>query len=166
MKRSGILNVEMNRILSSLGHGQLLLVCDAGFPIPRNSDYVDLSITKGLPDLVTVLNAIYQEFIWEKIIFAEEIISHNAPLYKNLKIIFPEVELEPVPHERIISEYANLAKGIIRTGDYNPWGNIFLQSGTDPYAWFENEKLVMTDFYKKRIEKIEKAGKRDMFYKK
>jgi len=165
MIRKGILNIEINRILSSLGHGQLLLVCDAGFPIPINADYVDLSLTKGIPSLNTVLKAINDVFITEKLIFAEEVLKNNLPLYNDLKNIFPEVEFETIPHERILSVYSNAVKSIIRTGDYNPWGNIILQSGTDPYAWFENKELTMPDFYKKRIEKIEKAEKRDMFYK-
>ncbi|MFP4199634.1 MAG: RbsD/FucU domain-containing protein, partial [Halanaerobium sp.] len=53
MKRKGILNREIGRIIASMGHGQYLLVCDAGFPIPEEADCVDLSLKKGIPDLPT-----------------------------------------------------------------------------------------------------------------
>ena len=76
-----------------------------------------------------------------------------------------EVDFEEIPHEKILNEIAVEARAIIRTGDYNPWGNIVLQAGTDPYAWFEKEELKMPDFYKQRIKNIEEADRRDMFYK-
>lgn len=165
MKRKGILNREVNRILASMGHGQKLIVCDAGFPIPEDADYVDLAVVKGIPDLPTVLGAINQEFISEKVMFAEEVTTNNKPLYRNLQEIFKEVELEAIPHEEIMKEIVHEARAIIRTGDYNPWGNIILQTGTDPYAWFEKEGLEMPPFYEERIKNIEEAGRRDMFYK-
>jgi D-ribose pyranase len=164
MKRRGILNREISRILASMGHGQYLLVCDAGFPIPEEADCVDLSLKKGIPDLPTVLSTINEEFISEKVMFAFEVPENNAPLYAELERIFPEVDFEEISHERILNEIAHEARAIIRTGDYNPWGNIVLQAGTDPYAWFEKEGLKMPDFYKKRIKDIEETGKREMFY--
>ena len=165
MKREGILNRKLSRILASMGHGQFLIVCDAGFPIPENADYVDLALKKGIPDLVTVLSTINEEFISEKVMFAHEVIENNKPLYAEVQKIFSEVELEPISHEKILHEIAGEARAIIRTGDYNPWGNIVLQAGTDPYAWFEKEGLKMPDFYKERIKNIEAADRRNMFYK-
>lgn len=165
MKRKGILNREINRILASMGHGQYLLICDAGFPIPEKADYVDLALKKGIPDLPTVLSTINEEFISEKVMFASEVVENNNPLYGHIKEIFAEVDLEAISHERILNEIAVEARAIIRTGDYNPWGNIVLQAGTDPYAWFEKDGLEMPEFYKKRIKDIEEADKRDMFYK-
>lgn len=165
MRRRGILNREVSRILASMGHGQYLLVCDAGFPIPVNADCVDLALKKGIPDLLTVLTTINEEFISEKVMFAREVTTNNQLLYEELRKIFPEVELEAISHDKILNEIASEARAIIRTGDYNPWGNIVLQAGTDPYAWFEKEGLKMPDFYKQRIKNIEEADKRDMFYK-
>lgn len=165
MKRKGILNREISRILASMGHGQFLLVTDAGFPIPEGADCVDLSLKKGIPDLPTVLSTINEEFISEKVMFAAEVSKNNKPLYAELEKIFAEVEFEEISHEKILNELAYEARAIIRTGDYNPWGNIVLQAGTDPYAWFEKEGLEMPDFYKQRIKNIEENDRRDMFYK-
>lgn len=165
MKRGGILNREISRIIASMGHGQYLLVCDAGFPIPEEADSVDLALKKGIPDLPTVLSTINEEFICEKVMFAPETKTNNQPLYNELEKIFPEVDFKEIPHEKILNEIAYQARAIIRTGDYNPWGNIILQAGTDPYAWFEKDGLKMPEFYKERIKNIEDTGKRDMFYK-
>jgi hypothetical protein len=64
-----------------------------------------------------------------------------------------------------LNEIVNEARAIIRTGDYNPWGNIILVAGTDPYAWFEKEELEIPPFYEERIKNIKEANRRDMFYK-
>lgn len=164
MKREGILNRHLSRLIASLGHKQKLLVCDAGFPIPKKADTIDLAVTKGLPKLPTVLETINKELISEKVMFAEEMPDKNAPLHQELQNIFKEVEFEPLPHEKIMNDVAQEVRGIVRTGDYSPWGNIVLVAGTDPYAWFEGDELEKTPFYKKRAQAIEKAGRRDMFY--
>lgn len=158
MLRGGILNSELNHVLASMGHGDLLIVCDAGFPIPRNAWRVDLAITRDFPDLVPVLEIIAGAFISEKVMFAHEVITNNAPLHRNLERIFAEAWLEPIPHQTILTEMAAKAKAIVRTGGYNPWGNIVMVAGTDPFAWFSNSEIVMPTFYHERIAQIKRAG--------
>lgn len=38
MKRVGILNENISRVVASMGHGDMLAVCDAGFPIPKGTE--------------------------------------------------------------------------------------------------------------------------------
>ena len=65
MKRNGILNLGLNQALAAMGHGDLLIVCDAGFPIPATVNRVDLAIVADVPDIETVLTAINADFIAE-----------------------------------------------------------------------------------------------------
>ena len=157
MLRGGILNSELNHVLASMGHGDLLIVCDAGFPIPRSAWRVDLAITRDFPDLVPVLEIIAGEFIAEKVMFAHEVVSNNTPLHRNLQRIFADATLEAIPHQTILGEMAQKAKAIVRTGGYNPWGNIVMVAGTDPFAWFSNPDIVMPPFYHERIDQIKRA---------
>ena len=46
MKRNGILNLGLNQALAAMGHGDFLIVCDAGFPIPAT---VNRSTSRSLP---------------------------------------------------------------------------------------------------------------------
>ena len=48
MKKQGILNAQMNRILASLGHTDLLVIGDCGLPIPAGVERVDLVSHAGL----------------------------------------------------------------------------------------------------------------------
>ena len=36
MKRNRLLNANLSHAIASMGHGDLMIVCDAGFPIPSD----------------------------------------------------------------------------------------------------------------------------------
>ncbi|WP_164667708.1 D-ribose pyranase [Virgibacillus doumboii] len=151
MKKSVMLNKELSNVIASMGHTDRLIVCDAGFPIPNNAHRVDLALTKDVPDIETVLSIIEKELIAEQIYIAEDVITHNQPLYKSIKQIYKDVDIEGIPHESILTEEAKKAKAIVRTGAYNPWGNVVIQSGVDVPNWFNKEGVVVPDYYKDKM---------------
>ena len=77
---------------------------------------------------------------------------HNAPLLEKIKRLFPDADYEPVKHEAILTEMAAKAKAIVRTGAFDPWGNILLYSGVDVPAWFSKPGLVAPEYYAKRMK--------------
>lgn len=151
MKRSSILNKDLSEVIASMGHTEYLIVCDAGFPIPNDVRRVDLALTENVPDLTTVLSLIEKEFIAEKIYVAEDVLTNNKPLYHSIKQIYGNVEIDTFPHEKMLTEVSRQAKAIVRTGSFEPWGNIVLQSGTDAPKWFNKEGVVVPDYYKDKL---------------
>ncbi len=47
MNRSRLLNAELCHAIASMGHGGLMIACDAGFPIPSTARRIDLAIVIG-----------------------------------------------------------------------------------------------------------------------
>ncbi len=141
MKRSGIINDALARAIAAMGHGDLLMIVDAGFPIPRDADRIDLSIVAGEPGLDLVYRAISADLIVEKIHFAEEVPVHNKPMFETLKRWFDERDFETVPHDSLLGDFARRAKTIVRTGALDPWGNIVLRSGVDYTQYFADPRL-------------------------
>lgn len=154
MLSGGILNVHLAQALASMGHGDTLIVCDAGFPIPRDAWRIDLAIFRGFPDLIPVLEVIAANFISEKVMYADMIPTHNPTLHQHLQRIFKTCDHETVEHTRMVGQMARDAKVIVRTGAYEPWGNIALVSGTDPFIWFERKDVKITKFYRERMAQI------------
>jgi D-ribose pyranase len=154
VRRNGILNHRLAGAIAALGHGDMLLVVDAGFPIPRGADRVDLAVLRDLPDLRTVLSAIHRELIVERVVFASEMAENNAPLHGFLEQEFRGVELEGRPHVDMLGGAAAEAKTIVRTGAFDPWGNIGLVSGVDVPAWFGREGVVMPESYEERFAEM------------
>jgi D-ribose pyranase len=152
MKKSVILNAELSHAIASMGHTDLMMVTDAGFPIPNGVWRIDLAIVQDIPDLETVLSAISQELVVEKVGFASEMAENNAPLLNKVKRIFSDCEYEGIPHTQILSEMARKAKVIVRTGAYDPWGNILLYSGVDVPKWFSKPGVIAPEYYAKRMK--------------
>ena len=152
MKKSVILNSELSHAIASMGHGDLMIVCDAGFPIPRSAWRVDLALTQDIPDLNTVLTAISQEMVAEKVAYAAEMAENNAPLLAKVKRIFADSEFFTVPHTQILTEMASIAKVIVRTGAFDPWGNILLYSGVDVPKWFSKPGVITPEYYASKMK--------------
>jgi D-ribose pyranase len=153
MKRSIILNSDLSLAIASMGHGDIMIVCDAGFPIPNDVWRVDLALIQDVPDLETVLTAISQELVVEKVAYAAEMADNNPVLLGKVQRIFDDSEHFTLPHAKILTEMANNAKVIVRTGAFDPWGNILLYSGVDVPKWFSKPGTIAPDYYAKKLKK-------------
>lgn len=153
MKRGALLNSELNHAIASMGHGDLMIVCDAGFPIPSSAWRVDLALTRDVPDLKTVLGAIAGDLIAEKVAYADTLTDHNPMLLETVRSLFDDAEHEMLAHETILGEMAAKAKVIVRTGAFDPWGNILLYSGVDVPQWFSKPGVVAPDYYADKLKK-------------
>ncbi|MCP4398062.1 MAG: D-ribose pyranase [bacterium] len=154
MKRGKLLHAELSHAIASMGHGDLMIVCDAGFPIPSSAWRIDLAVTQDIPDLETVLTAVSETFIAEKVSYAAEMIENNPPLLEKVKRLFPASEHAPLPHQQILAEMAAKAKVIVRTGAFDPWGNILLYSGVDAPVWFSKPGLNVPPEYAEIVERM------------
>ena len=153
MNRSRLLNAELAHAVASMGHGDLMIVCDAGFPIPSGAWRIDLAIVPDIPDLETVLTAVAGAFIAERVAYADTLPNHNRPLLERVRRIFPDAEHHMVPHADILGNLAHSAKVIVRTGAFDPWGNILLYSGVDVPAWFSKKGTVPPDYYAAKLKR-------------
>src|SRR2546430_12819142 len=58
MKRGTLLHPELSRVIASLGHGDSLVIADAGLPIPAAVERIDLAFAPGKPAFMDVLEAV------------------------------------------------------------------------------------------------------------
>lgn len=151
MKRNGILNAQLSGAIATLGHTDVIMVVDAGFPIPADANRVDLAIAEDLPRMETILELLNTEIIVEGVTVAEDVLTHNEPLADFLRKTFPDAPLDSWTHEDMLTKMAKQAKVIVRTGGFNPWGNIALTCGVDVPNWFDEPGVVVPDYYKDRM---------------
>jgi len=130
MKRSGILNRHLAGALAELGHGDGVLVCDAGMPVPAGPRVVDLAFRAGVPAFVEVLDGLLEELVVEGAVAAEEIHAANPAAADVLRARFAGLgrELALVPHERL-KELSAGARLVVRTGEARPYANVLLRCG-------------------------------------
>ncbi|MER5210477.1 D-ribose pyranase [Streptomyces sp. NPDC002838] len=126
MKKSGILNRHLSGALAELGHGDGVLVCDAGMPIPDGPRVVDLAFRAGVPSFAEVLDGLLAELVVEGATAAAEVRHANPAASALLSAHFPELTL--VPHEKL-KELSGGARLVVRTGEARPYANVLLRCG-------------------------------------
>ncbi|MFG3245219.1 D-ribose pyranase [Streptomyces sp. NPDC048187] len=126
MKKAGILNRQLAGALAGLGHGDGVLVCDAGMPVPDGPRVVDLAFRAGVPSFAEVVDGLLAELVVEGATAATEVREANAECAALLDGLFPALAL--VPHERL-KELSAGARLIVRTGEARPYANVLLRCG-------------------------------------
>lgn len=125
MKRQGILHPGLAAAVASLGHGDLLVVADAGLPVPPGVARIDLAVAAGVPGFFPVLEAVLGEVRAEAAVAAAE----AAPdLVAALGARLGAVPLERVPHAEFKALTAR-ARAVVRTGEFTPYCNVILRAG-------------------------------------
>ena len=127
MKRNGIINSEISKVLSYMRHTDLICISDLGLPCPNNIKTIDLSIKLGSPSFIDVLSEIIKDIKIERITLAEEIKNNNEEVYNKILSMFENISIEYVSHNNFKQKTSD-CKAIIRTGEDTPYANIILQS--------------------------------------
>ena len=130
MKRNGILNSEISRVLGYMGHTDCICIGDCGLPIPDETDRIDLALAFGVPTFMQTLREVVKDMKVEKIVLAEEIKEQNPQVLHEVEELFAGqgVETEFVSHTELKAR-TKTCKAVIRTGETTSYANIILQSG-------------------------------------
>jgi D-ribose pyranase len=129
MRKHGLLNQPLISVIASMGHTDMLVIADAGLPIPSTTQRIDLALVAGIPSLVDVLNAILSEMQVESAIIATELATHSPTMHTTLTTMLRDIQaIENIPHETFKRRTAQ-AKAVIRTGEFTPYANIILVAG-------------------------------------
>lgn len=131
MKKTPLLHIELSRLIASLGHGDILMIIDAGMPVPPGVQLIDLAVTRGVPDFVSVLDVVLTEMQVESHVLANEMISAQPPALQVIESLNLDDQLGQqrwVSHEDL-KALSRQAKAIVRTGECQPYSNVALVAG-------------------------------------
>jgi len=131
MLQEGILNPHLLSLLARVRHTNTLVIADWAFPSWPMVETVDISLVRGSPTILEVLEALRPNFkigpIWQ----AQEFLDSNpAETRKRFESFFdslPVASVKYLPHEEFKTLVPH-AIGLIRTGDSTPYGNVILES--------------------------------------
>ena len=127
MKRTLLLHADLSRVIAQLGHGDMVVIGDAGLPIPDGPLRIDLAVTPGVPRLSDVLSAVLSEMQVEHAVVAQEALGADGSFPSWCAVGFP-LSLEAVPHA-VLKQRCAQVKAVVRTGECTPYANIILYSG-------------------------------------
>nr|WP_314266992.1 D-ribose pyranase [uncultured Moellerella sp.] len=157
MRPDRILHPELASALATLGHTDIVLVTDAGFPIPSQVNRIDLGFWPGMIDVLDILKVLRKELFVEEVGFATEVRDCHPQLYHQIQDIYTGsgAEFSAKSHSQLCNEMVYKAKLVIRSGSFNPWANFALVASTDPFAWFtEASQVAPLPAYVSRRQRI------------
>ena len=128
MKKSGLLNADLLRVIASMGHTDRLVIADSGLPIPPDVPRIDLALAAGIPSFLDTLRAVLGELQVEAAVVAEEIRQRNPEIYQATRQMLGGSRVEHVPHEAFKVLLPGV-RAVVRTGEQTPYANVILQSG-------------------------------------
>ena len=125
---AGILNPQINSLVSRVRHTNTLVISDRGFPFWPMIETVDISLIDDVPTVLQVLDALRGNFVIGKIYMAEQFLAVNSSDVKaRFAASMNDVPVEYEPHDEFKKRVPN-AIGLIRTGDSIPYANMILVS--------------------------------------
>ncbi|PQP81416.1 D-ribose pyranase [Paenibacillus sp. PCH8] len=129
MKRNGMLNSHISKILSDLGHTDMIAIADAGLPVPDGVLKIDLALKLGSPSFREVVELIAEDMVIERVIVAEEIREGNPVTLQFITEQFGEDAIDASINHEQFKVLTRQVKVVIRTGEATPYANCILQSG-------------------------------------
>ncbi|BEM30615.1 D-ribose pyranase [Serratia marcescens] len=136
MKKGVLLNSDVSAVIARLGHTDQLTLCDAGLPIPAETQRIDLALTQGVPTFRQVFAAVTQEMQVESAILAEEIVKQNPQLHETLLAELSAlgqrqgntINVRYISHQAFKAQTGH-SRAVIRSGECSPYANVILCAG-------------------------------------
>ena len=129
MIKQGIFHPQLLRVMGELRHRDTLVIGDAGLPIPKGVERIDLGWKAGSPGYLEVLEEILKYLVVEQATFAEEAKTVSPEFHiKALSILPGNLPLRYIPHTELKKE-SESAKAIILTGEFTGYTNVILTFG-------------------------------------
>ena len=129
MKKAKLLNAALSHLVAQLGHNDMIVIGDAGLPVPPGVPCIDLAVMRGLPRIDQVLEALESEMQVERLVLAPESLQANGSQMPNwLPAVWRDLSTEQVSHEEFKVRNAK-ARAVIRTGECTPYANVMLVAG-------------------------------------
>lgn len=128
MKRTTLLHAELSEVIARLGHGDLLVIGDAGLPIPDGPRRIDLAVSPGVPRFADVLAAVLAEMQVEGALIADEFAPANPAVHAELMRQLQRTPVSTVSHQQFKAMTRD-ARAVVRTGEFSPYANVILRAG-------------------------------------
>lgn len=127
-KTDTTINPALSRVISETGHTDLLVVTDAGLPIPQGSERIDLAYRPGAPAFLDVLDTVLAELVVEGAVVSAEVAEVSPDILAALRERLPGIDIELVPHTAF-KQRTRSARAFVRSGEFTPYANVILQAG-------------------------------------
>jgi D-ribose pyranase len=126
-----MLNSHISKVLSDLGHTDIIVIADVGLPVPDGVPKIDLALKLGTPGFREVVDLVAEDMVIEKVILAQEIKDENPKALQFITDKFGTDTVNAAIRHEQFKALTRHAKAVIRTGEATPYANCILQAGVN-----------------------------------
>ena len=130
MKQRGILHPDLLDLIAAAGHGDIIVLTDAGLRVPKGARRIDLGLSCGVPSIVEVVRAASEELVIEAATVASEFREWNPDVYRATMAELP-VEPSEQPHQELMDDMAERAYAYVKTGECSAYASVALVCGVN-----------------------------------
>jgi D-ribose pyranase len=120
VRGDGLWHPRLLAVLAAAGHGDRIVIADAGLPVPPGVETIDLLWRRGEPPFLAVLAAVLAECVVERATVATEL----GAVWD----VLGHIPTEAVPHDEL-KRLTQQARVVVRTGEATPYANVVLHAG-------------------------------------
>ncbi len=128
MKKTGLLNKDLSEVIAGMGHRDMVVIADAGLPIPAGVRRIDLAVSPNLPRFLDVVRAVLGELHVEEAVVASEMAERSPATRAALATLLGDTPVREVLHEQFKLQTGR-AHAVVRTGEFTPYANVILIAG-------------------------------------
>ncbi len=129
MRTSGIIHPQLIELVAAAGHGDRIVLADAGLRIPSGARRVDIGLTCGVPTMVQVLAVLRGDLVIEAAEVAREFAEWSPETHA---AVVAELGMEPTavrPHVELMADMADHAYAYVKTGDAAAYSSVVVTCG-------------------------------------
>lgn len=126
LRDHSLLNPDLLAHLAAAGHTDVVVIADAGLPLPPGVPVVDLSLVPGTPSFADTARAVIAALAVESAVIAEE--SQRHPVSATLTGLLAGIPVKVASHEEL-KLLSRRARVVVRTGECSPFANVALIAG-------------------------------------
>jgi len=127
MKKGPVLNIALSQLIASLGHGDMVVIGDAGLPVPPGVPVIDLALTRGVPGFLQTLATVLAEMQVESHVLADELAGNNPAIAAAIAAL--DLPGRTGASHAEFKRITATARAVVRTGECTPYANIILVAG-------------------------------------
>lgn len=128
MRASGVIHPQLIDLIATAGHGDLIVLADAGLRIPSGRPRINLGVTCGVPTMAQVLGAVKHDLVIEAAVVAREFAEWSPDVHGAVTALL-DVQPTTLPHDELMAEMAQHAFAYVKTGDCAAYSSVVLRCG-------------------------------------
>lgn len=129
MRTAGVIHPELVEVLAAAGHGDRIVLADAGLRVPLGARRVDVGLIAGVPTMAQVLAAVAHDLVVEAAEVATEFREWSPETHAGVVDVLGFEPVATRPHVELMADLAEHAYAYVKTGDCAAYSSVVLTCG-------------------------------------